>query len=156
LAKGLVKWAFLILVSERRFAFALSCLIRRLGYAEAGFVCISVLVAAASVGTGYVGRRETMMARRFIAVVLIGLVVALVPTVSAFAKASTTTTITRMPFGFTPLLNPCTGETLDITGTVQVLTHTTFDSWAVSHQVSLQLAGRERRQPDDRYNVPAP
>jgi hypothetical protein len=73
------------------------------------------------------------MARRFISVVLIGLVVALVPTVSVFASASTTTTITRMPFGFTALVNPCTGEILDMTGTVQIVTHTTIDSTGAAH-----------------------
>jgi hypothetical protein len=71
--------------------------------------------------------------RRFIAAVLFGSLVALAPMGTAFAEATTTTTITRVPFGFTPLLNPCTGETLDITGTTQILTVTTVDATGAAH-----------------------
>lgn len=71
--------------------------------------------------------------RRFIAAMLLGSLAALVPMGVALAEATTTTTITRVPFGFTPLQNPCTGETLDITGTTQILTHTTIDATGAAH-----------------------
>jgi len=64
---------------------------------------------------------------------LLGLLAAIAPMGTAFAEATTTTTITRVPFGITPLLNPCTGETLDITGTTQIITHTTTDATGAAH-----------------------
>jgi hypothetical protein len=71
--------------------------------------------------------------RRFIVAALLGSLVAIAPMGTAFAAATTTTTISRVPFGFTPLLNPCTGENLDITGTTLILTHTTVDATGAAH-----------------------
>jgi len=73
--------------------------------------------------------------RRFLIAMLFAALVTVVPTLGAFAEAVTTTTITRVPFGFTPLLNPCTGEALDITGMTQIINHTTIDATGAAHSV---------------------
>jgi hypothetical protein len=75
--------------------------------------------------------------RRFVAAMLLGSLAAMVPVGTAFAEATTTTTITRAPFDPTTLLNPCTGETLDVTGTAQIITHTTIDATGAAHTTFL-------------------
>ena len=80
-------------------------------------------------------------------------VVALLTAVPALAQANPVTTITTVPVNFTAA-NPCTGEDIDFSGTVNVVDHVTLIPVAASISTGASPdRGYYRRWSDDRQRI---